>query len=114
MSIAIFKNHIAQFPAPVQKRLNTLAQVLQDLMPEAEPCISYQMPAFRLKKKIVVYFAGFKNHIGFYPTAKPIAAFAPKLEGYKWAKGSVQFQHDQDLPLVLIKEMTVFRLKDFQ
>jgi uncharacterized protein YdhG (YjbR/CyaY superfamily) len=57
-------------------------------------------------------FAGFKNHIGFYPTPSAVEAFAGRLSKYKIAKGSIQFPLKEPLPIALIREITAFRVKE--
>ena len=79
--------------------------------PDAEEVISYQMPAYKCQG-MLVYFAGYKNHIGFYPGAAGVAAFKEELSVYKNAKGSVQFPIDKLLPLKLIAEIVTFRVKE--
>jgi uncharacterized protein YdhG (YjbR/CyaY superfamily) len=69
------------------------------------------MPAFELDG-ILVYFAGFKNHIGFYPRTTAIAKFGKELAKYEHAKGSVRFPHDEPLPLSLVARMVKFREKE--
>ena len=69
------------------------------------------MPAY-LYDKILVTFAVFKNHIGFYPMATAIQAFAESLAKYKTAEGSVQFSLNMPLPLPLITKMVKFRVKE--
>lgn len=79
--------------------------------PQAEEVISYAMPAYRLNG-MLVYFAGYAKHIGFYPGAGGIAAFKTELSVYKGAKGSVQFPLDRPLPLKLIEEIIMFRIAE--
>jgi uncharacterized protein YdhG (YjbR/CyaY superfamily) len=79
--------------------------------PEAVETISYQMPAFRLDG-VLVYFAGFKNHIGFYPRTSAIVKFSKELAKYEHAKGSVRFPHDEPLPLSLVTRMVEFRKRE--
>lgn len=69
------------------------------------------MPAFS-HQRILVAYAAFKNHIGFYPTPSAVKAFAKDLAKYKTAKGSIQFPHDKKLPLTLVKKITRFRVKE--
>ncbi|SRR5579884_3297478 len=102
--------YIRRFPADVEKRLRQVRASIKRSAPRATETISYGIPAFRLER-ILVWFAAFKNHIGFYPGADGIAAFKKELSGYKSAKGSVQFPHDQPLPLPLIKRMVTFRVQ---
>ena len=74
--------YIAGFPPETQKILQKLRKTIRKAAPDAEEKISYQMPAFSLKG-ILVYFAAYKNHIGFYPTASGIEAFKEEISGYK-------------------------------
>jgi uncharacterized protein YdhG (YjbR/CyaY superfamily) len=104
-------NYIASFPKNTQKLLDQLRKTIRKAAPEAEEVISYQMPAFRLHK-ILVYFAGYKNHIGFYPGASGIEAFKKELTDYKGGKGSVQFPLDKPLPLGLIAKIVKFRVNE--
>ena len=63
-------------------------------------------------KQVLVYFAGCKNHVGFYPTASGIYVFKDEISKYKWAKGSVQFPYDKPLPLDLISRIVRFRTEE--
>jgi hypothetical protein len=63
---------------------------------------------------MLVYFAGYKQHIGFYPTASPIAYFADEMSRYKTSKGAVQFPLDKPLPKQLIMRMVKFKLEENQ
>jgi len=109
-----FKNvdqYISGFPENVSARLEEMRATIKKAAPEAEEGISYQMPAYKYLG-IVLYFAGYKNHIGFYPTASGIEAFKNELSKYKGAKGSVQFPLDKPLPLALISKIVKFKLKE--
>jgi len=103
--------YILTFPNEVQKLLAQLRTAISKAAPEAEEVISYRMPAFKFHG-ILVYFAGHKNHIGFYPTSTGTAAFKEELSEYKGAKGSVQFPLDKPLPLGLITKIVKFRVKE--
>lgn len=100
--------YISQQPDNVQALLKQMRNTIKRAAPKAEEVISYQMPAYKFHG-MLVYFAAFKNHIGFYPTAAGIAEFKKELSSYKGAKGSVQFPLDQPLPLKLITLITKFR-----
>lgn len=69
------------------------------------------MPAFK-QNSVLVYFAVFKNHIGFFPTSKPISVFKNELAGYKTSKGTIQFPLNKKIPLGLITKITKFRVKE--
>lgn len=106
-------DYIASFPGPVQQKLEKIRLTIREAAPEAEETISYQMPAFKLNG-ILVYFAAFKNHIGFYPTPSGIVAFSEELAPYKPAKGSVKFPMDEPMPLDLIQRITQHRVMENQ
>ncbi len=103
--------YIATFPEPIQALLQAVRATVKAAAPDAEEIISYQMPAFALKGNLVYFSAG-KNHIGFYPTPSAIKAFEDELSVYKGAKGSVQFQYNEPLPLELIGRMVQFRVAE--
>jgi uncharacterized protein YdhG (YjbR/CyaY superfamily) len=106
-----FDDYIAGYPVSVQERLKAIRDTIKKAAPGAEEKISYSMPAFTLNG-MLLYFAAHKNHIGFYPFTTAIAAFKKNLSGYKTAKGSIQFPHDEPLPLDLIFQMAVFRAEE--
>ncbi len=103
--------YISNFHVNIQVRLTQLRNAIKEAAPEAEEVISYNMPAFR-QNGVLVYFAAYKNHIGFYPTGKGIEAFKDRLAEYKWSKGAIQFPNDNPLPLELIKEIVSFRVEE--
>ena len=103
--------YIANFPVHVQDKLEELRAAIKKAAPEAEEKISYQMPAYMLKG-ILVYFAAFSKHIGFYPTSSGVEKFKKELAGFKSSKGAIQFPIDKPLPLDLITRIVKFRLKE--
>ena len=103
--------YVEQFPTATQKQLNKLRNIIKSTAPAAEEMISYKLPAYKLHG-MLVYFAGYKAHVGFYPTPSGIKNFLPKLKGYKCSKAAVQFPIDQPLPQSLIKEIVAFRIKE--
>lgn len=103
--------YISAFMPEVQVMLQKLRATIQTALPEAEETIAYGMPAFRQRVNIV-YYAGYKNHIGFYPSSAPIAHFAEDLKGFKTSKGAIQFPLDKPLPVKLIRRMVKWRLAE--
>jgi uncharacterized protein YdhG (YjbR/CyaY superfamily) len=103
--------YINGFPTEIQQLLEQVRLTIKENAPQAKEVISYSMPAFKLNG-ILVWFAGYSKHIGFYPGASGIAAFKNELSNYKWAKGSVQFPLDKPLPLDLITKMVKFRVNE--
>jgi uncharacterized protein YdhG (YjbR/CyaY superfamily) len=104
-------DYISGFPKNTREILEELRATIRKAAPEAEELVSYQMPAFKYHG-MLVYFAVYKNHIGFYPTPSGIEAFKKELSIYKGAKGSVQFPMDNPLPLNLISKIVKFRVKE--
>ena len=103
--------YIMLYPEKTQKIMQKLRATVKAAAPDAEEKISYQMPAFA-QKGILVYFAGWKDHIGFYPTSSGIQAFKKELSGYGTSKGSVRFPLDKPLPVDLISKIVRFRLAE--
>jgi uncharacterized protein YdhG (YjbR/CyaY superfamily) len=103
--------YISQFPDMIQKILEELRENIKKAAPQAQECINYQMPTFKLHGNLV-HFAAYKNHIGFYPTPSGIEKFKKELSVYKGAKGSVQFPIEEALPLSLITRIVEFRVKE--
>jgi uncharacterized protein YdhG (YjbR/CyaY superfamily) len=109
-----FKNideYIATFPNNIQVVLQELRQTIRDAAPEAEETISYQIPAFKLNG-ILVWFAAFKNHIGFYPKASAIVSFKKKLSDYEVSKGTIRFRLDKPIPFDLVRKIVKHRVKE--
>lgn len=104
-------SYIATFPKDVQVILEQVRNAIKTSAPKAEEVISYNMPAFKYHG-VLVYFAGYKNHIGFYSLPSGHTAFEKELSSYKQGKGSVQFPLDRAMPLALIKKIVKFRVKE--
>jgi uncharacterized protein YdhG (YjbR/CyaY superfamily) len=103
-----FDDYVISFPKEIQQRLKQVRASIKKAAPKAEEVISYGMPAFN-DHGVLVYFAGYKNHIGFYAIPSGHAAFKKELSVYKNGKGSAQFPHDMPLPLKLITKIVKFR-----
>ncbi len=102
--------YISQFPEEVQEILKKIRSLILQCAPGAIELMSYGMPGYKLNKKPLVYFAGYKNHIGFYATPSGHTQFLGKLSKYKQGKGSVQFPLNEEIPYDLIEEMVRFRV----
>jgi uncharacterized protein YdhG (YjbR/CyaY superfamily) len=107
--IDLIHEYIMQFPDDVRAQLSLMRKLILQIAPEAIESISYKMPTYKLNRK-VVYFAGYENHIGFYPTPSVITAFQEQLTSYKTSKGAVQFPLHQPLPKQLIEDIVEFQL----
>jgi len=104
-------DYILSFPKEIQLRLEEIRTIIRKAAPKSEEIISYGMPAYK-QEGVLVYFGGYKTHIGFYPTGSGIEAFKQELDDYKWSKGTIRFPLDEKLPLSLITRIVKFRLKE--
>ena len=103
--------YMAGFPLEVQAIMKELRSTIKKAAPQALETISYKMPAFMLKGSLV-YFAAYKNHIGFYPTGSGIENFRKELSAYEVSKGTVRFKLNQPIPNDLISKIVKFRVKE--
>jgi uncharacterized protein YdhG (YjbR/CyaY superfamily) len=104
---SIDEYHVS-FPKNTQKILQQLRQTIKQVAPQATETISYNIPAF----KNIVSYAGYKEHIGFYPGAKALTVFKDELTKFNTAKGTIQFPIDKPLPTALIKKIVKFRVAE--
>ncbi|KAA6329304.1 hypothetical protein EZS27_021873 [termite gut metagenome] len=104
-------DYITEFPKEIQTILEQIRSTIRSIAPEAKETIKYGMPAFELKG-VLVYFAAFKKHIGFYPIPTGIETFKEALSIYKQGKGSVQFSLDKPMPLDLIADIVAYRVQE--
>lgn len=103
--------YIQQAPKEAQAKLRSMRACIRKAAPGATESLKYGIPAFSYRRMLVAY-AAFKHHIGFYPTPSPVKAFSKELSKYHTAKGSIQFPMDEPLPLPLIRKITKFRVKE--
>ena len=102
--------YIAHYDGDVRHRLEEMRQVISEMAPTAVESIAYGMPAYKLDGKPLVYFAAFPKHVGFYATPNGHEAFKKEFAPYKQGKGSVQFPHDEPLPIELIRRVVEYRI----
>lgn len=105
-------DYIKEFPENVQEILNRIRVTIKQHAPDAIESISYKMPAYKTNGRPLVYFAAFKNHIGFYATPTGHSEFSKELSKYKQGRGSVQFPLDEPIPYDLIARIVQFRVKE--
>ena len=103
--------YISFVPPDVQLILQKLRKVIREAAPEAQEAISYNMPAFK-QNGILLYFAAFKDHIGFFPTAAGVAAFSKELADYDTSKGTIRFPLDKPIPYGLVTKIVKYRLQE--
>jgi uncharacterized protein YdhG (YjbR/CyaY superfamily) len=112
-SVKTHAQYIAQFPLPVRARLKELRALIRKVAPEAEEKISYGIAAFEWNGPLV-YIAGFKNHVSFFPTSSGVTAFKDRLKAFKTSRGTIQFPLDQPLPVRLITQIVRFRMMELR
>src|SRR5215470_9921775 len=98
-------------PKDARKKLREMHACIRKAAPGAAESLKWGMPAFSYKR-ILVTFAAFKQHIGFYPTPSAVKAFAQDLAKFKTAGNSIQFPLANPLPLSLIRKITAFRVQE--
>ena len=104
-------DYIDGFPANVQKILQKIRKTIKKAVPEAKEVSSYQMPAFK-SNRVLVYFAGYQNHVSLYPAPRGAAAFKEELAEYAGGKGTVRFPFDQPIPYDLITRIVKYRVEE--
>lgn len=103
--------YISGFTEDIRIILEKYRSIIKKAAPKAEEVISYGVPAFRYHGILVMY-AAFKKHIGFYPHPTAIIKFKEELSKYKSAKGSVQFPYCKPIPSALITKIVKYRIKE--
>ena len=104
-----FEDYFSDFDTKIVEKLEQIRAEIKNEIPEVEECIKYAMPTFIFKKKNLIHFAAYKNHIGIYPGSEAIVVFEKELENYKTSKGAIQIPLSSKLPLELIKKIAVYR-----
>ena|SRR5688572_27703760 len=104
--------YIAGFPNDVQKILQRVRRTIKKAAPKAEETISYKIPTFNLKGRYLIYFAGYKKHIGVYPVPMGNTEFKKELLAYKSGQGTAKFPLDKPIPFGLITKIVKFKVKE--
>lgn len=105
-------DYIENFPPEIQDRLMEMRNLIKAAAPDAEEVISYEMPTFKIGGRNLVYFAAFKNHIGFYPFPSGIEEFREETKDYVTSTGTIQFPYDRPIPKSLVTRIVEFRLQE--
>lgn len=106
MKSTLIDEYISTLPAAAKPIIQRIREIIQDTVTDAEETIGYQMPAFRIKR-IFIYFAAFKNHIGIYPPVQADADLEKALAPYCGPKGDLKFPLNEPMPYDLIKRVVV-------
>jgi uncharacterized protein YdhG (YjbR/CyaY superfamily) len=108
-SRAQIRAYTSKLPAATRRRLKELADTIRKTAPGAVDAFSYSIPAFRYEGRILVWYAGWTNHLSMYPLNAADRTFAAQ-KGFRTSKGTVQFPLDEPLPVSLIKRLVKSRL----
>ena len=103
--------YINAAPKEARKKLREMRACIRASAPGAEESLKWGLPAFSYRR-ILVMFAAFKHHIGFYPTSSAVKAFAKDLSKFATSRGGIQFPLEKALPLPLIRKITAFRVRE--
>lgn len=103
--------YISSFEGELKARLTQMRRIILNTAPNAIESISYGMPAYKLNGKPLVYFAGYKNHVGFYATPNGHQQFEVEFARYKQGKGSVQLPLNSPLPVQLVQKVVQYRVQ---
>jgi uncharacterized protein YdhG (YjbR/CyaY superfamily) len=111
MSAEEIDAYLAALDEPKQSTLRALRQTILSVVPEAEECISYRLPAFRLEGKVIAGFAAFKNHLSYLPHSGSVfPVVADDVAPYATSKGALQFAVDTPLPTALVEKLVRVRM----
>jgi uncharacterized protein YdhG (YjbR/CyaY superfamily) len=105
-------DYLARLPEDSRAALEHLRQTIKSLVPEAVEVISYQIPTFKYKGRMLVSYAAFKEHCSFFPGAAPIEAHRNELRSYQISKGTIRFPIDKPLPAALVKKLVKLRIAE--
>jgi uncharacterized protein YdhG (YjbR/CyaY superfamily) len=105
------REYIDAAPKEARKKLREMRACVRKAAPGAKESIKWRMPAFSYRR-ILVMFAAFKHHIGFYPTRSAMSASAKELSKFTMGRGSIQFPLEKPLPLALIRKITARRVRE--
>ena len=105
--------YLATLEEPKQSTLCELRRTILGIVPEAEQCISYGMPGFRLQGKVIAGFAAFKNHLSYFPhSGSVLAELQDDIAMYVTSKGTLQFPIDTPLPKALVEKLIAVRISE--
>ncbi len=104
--------YLRTLSADKRAALQKLRKAIHAAAPKAEECISYQIPAFRLDGRMLVWFGAASQHCSFFPGAHPIAALKQDLKAYKTSKGTIRFPPGKPLPAALVRKLIKARLAE--
>ena len=107
--------YLAALEQPKRGTLERLRSTILDVIPDAEQCISYGMPTFKVDGKAVAGFAAFKNHLSYFPhSSSVLSELTEDLAGRTTSKGTLQFAVDEPLPEALVRKLIAVRRRELR
>lgn len=104
--------YLSSVSEPAKAELERIRSFIKALVPDAEEVITYGMPGFKYKKKYLIAYAPFKDHMSIFPGGEAVTTFASELAGFKTSKGTIQFTVNKPLPDTLLKKIVLQRKED--
>jgi uncharacterized protein YdhG (YjbR/CyaY superfamily) len=112
VSASEIDGYLEQLDEPKRGTLSRVRQTILEVVPEAEQCISYGVPAFRLHGKTIAGFAAFKNHLSYLPHSGSVfPELASVLSSYSKSSGALHFEIDTPLPREVVEKLIAVRIK---
>jgi uncharacterized protein YdhG (YjbR/CyaY superfamily) len=112
MSAAEIDEYLDGLDEPKRSTLEQLRRAILDVVPDAEQCLSYGVPGFKVAGKTIAGFAAFKNHLSYLPHSGSVfPELADELAGYQKSSGALRFAIDQPLPRELVEKLIAVRLR---
>ena len=113
MSREEIDHYLGGVAAPARATLEQLRQTILSIVPEAEQCISYRIPAFRIDGHVIAGFAAFKSHLSYFPfSGSVLGQLAQDVAGYRGTKSALHFDVDTPLPRELVRKLIDLRLRE--
>jgi uncharacterized protein YdhG (YjbR/CyaY superfamily) len=111
MSTREIDAYLETLDQPKRQTLSELRDAIMEVVPDAEQCISYNYPAFRLDGKVIAGFGAFKNHLSYFPhSGSVLSALKVELTGFSMSTGALRFAVDEPLPRALVRRLLETRM----
>ena len=105
--------YLSAVPEPQRSTLKELRKLIRAALPNAEECLSYNMPAFKLEGQVIAGFASARNHCSYYPfSGRTLTTLSAEVSKYVTTKGSLHFAVDKCIPATLVNKLVKTRLKE--
>lgn len=111
--MSVIDEYLSKLPRPQKSALERIHKIVKKTVPDAEEVISYGMPAFKYKKRPLIYLGAFKNHMSIYPASGSILKImGDRLEKFRTSKGTLRFSKEKPIPEAVIREMLLLRVDE--